>query len=204
MGRKLLVLFPLPGQKKNSNEAFSKQVDKDWMPVDLYVGGSEHAVLHLLYARFWHQVMYDLEYTFQKLVNQGMILGSDGEKMSRSRGNVFNPDEIVDSNGADALRMCEMFMCPLEAVKPWQTSQVSGLTRFQNKLYNAIEMDKETIHLLHKTHAVQSQEYVSECLMRHPVGSFFNILQEAVRNGAEKVANVGFLEKSAIDCCHQA
>jgi leucyl-tRNA synthetase len=150
---------------KNSDEAFSKQVDKDWMPVDLYVGGSEHAVLHLLYARFWHQVMYDLEYTshpepFQRLVHQGMILGSDGEKMSKSRGNVVNPDEIVDSNGADALRMYEMFMGPLEAVKPWQTSQVSGVTRFQNKVYNVIhnaiesqttEMDEETTRLLHKT-----------------------------------------------------
>jgi leucyl-tRNA synthetase len=84
---------------KNDKEAFSKQLDKDWMPVDLYVGGSEHAVLHLLYARFWHQVLYDLGYTehpepFQKLVHQGMILGSDGEKMSKSRGNVVNPDDV--------------------------------------------------------------------------------------------------------------
>ena len=84
---------------KNNDEAFSKQLDKDWMPVDLYVGGSEHAVLHLLYARFWHQVLFDLGYTdhpepFQKLVHQGMILGSDGEKMSKSRGNVVNPDDV--------------------------------------------------------------------------------------------------------------
>jgi leucyl-tRNA synthetase len=150
---------------KNNEAAFSKQADKDWMPVDLYVGGAEHAVLHLLYARFWHQVLYDLGYTehpepFQTLVHQGMILGSDGEKMSKSTGNVVNPDDIVSAQGADALRMYEMFMGPLEAVKPWQTSQVSGVVRFQNKLYNVVntaaknkvtEMDEETTRLLHKT-----------------------------------------------------
>eukprot|EP00529_Nitzschia_sp_RCC80_P009564 CAMPEP_0113505540 /NCGR_PEP_ID=MMETSP0014_2-20120614/35377_1 /TAXON_ID=2857 /ORGANISM="Nitzschia sp." /LENGTH=790 /DNA_ID=CAMNT_0000400871 /DNA_START=112 /DNA_END=2480 /DNA_ORIENTATION=+ /assembly_acc=CAM_ASM_000159 len=150
---------------KNNDEAFSKLVDKTWMPVDLYVGGAEHAVLHLLYARFWHQVLYDLGYTehpepFQKLVHQGMILGSDGEKMSKSRGNVVNPDDIVSDQGSDALRLYEMFMGPLEAVKPWQTSQVAGVVRFQNKLYNVVntavqskttEMDEETTRLLHKT-----------------------------------------------------
>ena len=150
---------------ENSEEAFSKQDDKDWMPVDLYVGGAEHAVLHLLYARFWHQVLFDEGYTehpepFQKLVHQGMILGSDGEKMSKSRGNVVNPDDIVSTQGGDALRMYEMFMGPLEAVKPWQTSQVAGVVRFQNKVYNLVnvataklvtEMDMETTKILHKT-----------------------------------------------------
>jgi leucyl-tRNA synthetase len=151
---------------KNSNEAFSNKADEDWMPVDLYVGGAEHAVLHLLYARFWHQVLFDLGYTkhpepFQKLVHQGMILGADGEKMSKSRGNVVNPDDVVNAQGADALRLYEMFMGPLEAVKPWQTSQVAGVVRFENKLYNVIKtastqssekvMTKETTKLLHKT-----------------------------------------------------
>lgn len=150
----------------NSEAAFSSKADEDWMPVDLYVGGAEHAVLHLLYARFWHQVLFDLGCTkhpepFQKLVHQGMILGSDGEKMSKSRGNVVNPDDIVQEQGADALRMYEMFMGPLEAVKPWQTSQVSGIVRFQNRLYNVLkaaidpsndaEIDDETTRLLHKT-----------------------------------------------------
>ena len=135
------------------------------MPIDLYVGGAEHAVLHLLYARFWHQVLFDLGYTthaepFQKLVHQGMILGSDGEKMSKSRGNVVNPDDIVDAQGGDALRLYEMFMGPLEAVKPWQTEQVSGVVRFQNKLYNVVktaaenevtEIDQETTKIMHKT-----------------------------------------------------
>ena len=150
---------------KNGDAAFGPKADEEWMPVDLYVGGAEHAVLHLLYARFWHQVLFDLGYTkhpepFQKLVHQGMILGSDGEKMSKSRGNVVNPDDIVIAQGADALRMYEMFMGPLEAVKPWQTSQVQGVVRFQNKLYNVVQaainggntkMDKETTRLLHKT-----------------------------------------------------
>jgi len=151
---------------KNSEAAFSPKADEDWMPVDLYLGGAEHAVLHLLYARFWHHVLYDLGYTkhpepFQKLVHQGMILGTDGEKMSKSRGNVVNPDDVVDIHGSDALRLYEMFMGPLEAVKPWQTSQVSGVVRFQNKLYNVVktvissdnevEMTDETTRLLHKT-----------------------------------------------------
>lgn len=150
---------------RNGENAFSSKADEDWMPVDLYVGGAEHAVLHLLYARFWHQVLFDLGYTkhpepFQKLVHQGMILGSDGEKMSKSRGNVVNPDDIVGEQGADALRLYEMFMGPLEAVKPWQTNQVSGVVRFQNKLYNVVkaaaaskceDMDEETERILHKT-----------------------------------------------------
>ena len=117
------------------------------MPVDLYVGGAEHAVLHLLYARFWHKVLYDygLVHTkepFQKLINQGMILGSDGQKMSKSRGNVVNPDEIVDRFGADSLRLYEMFMGPLEKVKPWQMNGVDGIFRFLNRVWNMI-VDRE-------------------------------------------------------------
>lgn len=150
---------------KNQNEAFSKEIDEHWMPVDLYIGGAEHAVLHLLYARFWHQVLFDLGCTkhpepFQKLVHQGMILGPDGEKMSKSRGNVINPDDIVLEQGADALRLYEMFMGPLEAVKPWQTNQVAGVVRFMNKVYSVIStavkggkvrLDEETERLMHKT-----------------------------------------------------
>jgi len=149
---------------KNAEAAFGATADEAWMPVDLYVGGAEHAVLHLLYARFWHRVLFDLGYTkhkepFKKLVHQGMILGTDGEKMSKSRGNVVNPDDIVNAQGADALRLYEMFMGPLEAVKPWQTSQVSGVVRFQNKLYSVVKaavnsdaaMDDETEKILHKT-----------------------------------------------------
>jgi len=113
---------------------------KHWLPVDLYVGGAEHAVLHLLYARFWHKVLYDIgvvptKEPFQKLVNQGMILGTDGSKMSKSLGNVINPDDIVNEFGADTLRLYEMFMGPLEAEKPWNTTGVEGARRFLDRAY---------------------------------------------------------------------
>jgi leucyl-tRNA synthetase len=111
-----------------------------WMPVDLYVGGAEHAVLHLLYARFWHKVLYDIGVVstpepFLKLVHQGIILGEDGEKMSKRWGNVVNPDDVIDQYGADALRLYEMFMGPLEAMKPWNTNSVEGVTRFLDRLW---------------------------------------------------------------------
>ena len=117
------------------------------MPVDLYVGGAEHAVLHLLYARFWHKVLFDRGYVstpepFQKLVNQGMILGENGEKMSKSRGNVVNPDEVVREYGADALRLYEMFMGPLEAVKPWSMDGVSGVRGFLDRVWRMIVDDR--------------------------------------------------------------
>jgi leucyl-tRNA synthetase len=129
---------------KNSDAPWSKEADAAWMPVDLYVGGAEHAVLHLLYARFWHQVLFDAGLTkhpepFKKLVHQGMILGSDNEKMSKSRGNVVNPDDVVKETGADSLRLYEMFMGPLEAVKPWQTSQVQGVVRFMRRVWTVCE-----------------------------------------------------------------
>jgi leucyl-tRNA synthetase len=108
--------------------------------VDLYVGGTEHAVLHLLYARFWHKVLFDLGYVstpepFFKLVNQGLILGEDGQKMSKSRGNVVNPDDILKEFGADAFRLYEMFMGPLEMVKPWNTKGVEGVYRFLGRVW---------------------------------------------------------------------
>jgi leucyl-tRNA synthetase len=110
------------------------------MPVDLYVGGSEHAVLHLLYARFWHKILFDIGVVstpepFKKLVHQGMVLGEDNQKMSKSRGNVVNPDEMMDQFGADAVRLYEMFMGPLEAVKPWSTRGVEGVTRFLERAW---------------------------------------------------------------------
>ena len=102
----------------NDNAAFAKEKEKYWMPVDLYIGGAEHAVLHLLYSRFWHKLLYDLGYVntkepFKKLINQGMILGEDGQKMSKSRGNVINPDKVIEDYGADSMRLYEMFMGPL-------------------------------------------------------------------------------------------
>lgn len=111
-----------------------------WLPVDLYIGGAEHAVLHLLYARFWHKVLYDLglvptKEPFQKLFNQGMILGENHEKMSKSKGNVVNPDEIVASHGADTLRLYEMFMGPLDASKAWSTTGLDGARRFLERVW---------------------------------------------------------------------
>jgi len=127
----------------NNERGWDSEKEKYWMPVDLYVGGAEHAVLHLLYARFWHKFLYDLGYVstkepFQKLVNQGMILGEDGQKMSKSRGNVINPDKVVADYGADSMRLYEMFMGPLEAVKPWSTQGVQGVHRFLQKTWRMI------------------------------------------------------------------
>jgi leucyl-tRNA synthetase len=117
--------------------------------VDLYVGGTEHAVLHLLYARFWHKVLFDLGYVstpepFFKLVNQGLILGEDGQKMSKSRGNVVNPDDILAEYGADAFRLYEMFMGPLEMVKPWNTKGVEGVYRFLGKVWRLF-VDEQSV-----------------------------------------------------------
>ncbi len=134
-----------------------------WMPVDLYVGGAEHAVLHLLYARFWHKVLFDLGLVatpepFQRLVNQGMILGENGQKMSKSTGNVVNPDEIVREYGADTLRVYEMFMGPLQDSKPWNTNGVAGASRFLNRIWRLGEASftdeaptKAQLKVLHKT-----------------------------------------------------
>jgi leucyl-tRNA synthetase len=150
---------------KNEREPWSAQAYADWMPVDLYVGGSEHAVLHLLYARFWHKALFDIGVVrdpepFVKLVHQGMILGENNEKMSKARGNVVNPDDIVRDYGADALRVYEMFMGPLEQVKPWQTSGIEGSRRFLDRAWNVgtgrvsndpAHYDDATRKLVHKT-----------------------------------------------------
>ena len=125
---------------KNKNEFAAKDKIDYWMPVDLYVGGAEHAVLHLLYSRFWHKVLYDFGLVntiepFQKLINQGMILGEDNQKMSKSRGNVINPDDVIKEHGADTMRVYEMFMGPLEVSKPWITSGLTGVSRFLERLY---------------------------------------------------------------------
>jgi leucyl-tRNA synthetase len=117
------------------------------MPVDLYIGGAEHAVLHLLYARFWHKVLFDLGYVshnepFTVLFNQGMILGEDGVKMSKSRGNVINPDDVIKEFGADSMRLFEMFMGPLEATKPWSTEGIGGMFRFLNRVWRLVIDDR--------------------------------------------------------------
>jgi leucyl-tRNA synthetase len=138
---------------KNTDRFISKEAEAYWTDekpgmVDLYVGGTEHAVLHLLYARFWHKVLFDLGHVrtpepFQKLVNQGLILGEDGQKMSKSRGNVVNPDDVVSEYGADALRLYEMFMGPLEQVKPWQMKGVEGVSRFLARVWRVAFEEQE-------------------------------------------------------------
>jgi leucyl-tRNA synthetase len=147
----------------NDHELASRDRIDYWMPVDLYVGGAEHAVLHLLYARFWHKVLFDIgvvntDEPFARLVNQGMILGEGGVKMSKSLGNVINPDEIVAEYGADAMRLYEMFMGPLEASKPWSTRGIIGVRRFIDRIWRTAEREltdaepgREHLKVLHQT-----------------------------------------------------
>jgi len=146
---------------QNPDAPIGKEAEQYWMAkngnpggVDLYIGGTEHAVLHLLYARFWHKVLFDLGHVstpepFQKLVNQGLIMGEDGQKMSKSRGNVVNPDEVVELYGADSLRLYEMFMGPLEQVKPWSMKGVEGVFRFLARVWRLVmDTDQESEWIL--------------------------------------------------------
>ena len=132
----------------NNDQALADpELLKHWLPVDIYIGGAEHAVLHLLYARFWHKVLYDLglvhtKEPFQKLFNQGMILGEGNEKMSKSKGNVVNPDDIIASHGADTLRLYEMFMGPLEASVAWSTNGLDGARRFLDRIWRLFVTDE--------------------------------------------------------------
>ncbi len=147
----------------NVKEFAAKDKLDYWLPVDLYIGGAEHAVLHLLYARFWHMVLFDLglvscEEPFQRLVNQGMILGENGVRMSKSLGNVVNPDDVVAEYGADALRLYEMFMGPLQQEKQWSSDSIKGIWRFLERLWRLADRvekipneQKEIEKLLHKT-----------------------------------------------------
>ena len=138
----------------NSERFVSEAAERYWMGggkpggVDLYVGGTEHAVLHLLYARFWHKVLFDLGCVstpepFQRLVNQGLIMGEDGQKMSKSRGNVVNPDDVICEYGADALRLYEMFMGPLEQSKPWSMTGVEGVSRFLARVWRLVMVENQ-------------------------------------------------------------
>ncbi len=167
----------------NNDAAWSKEKEKYWMPVDLYVGGIEHAVLHLLYARFWHKVLFDIgevstKEPFQRLVNQGMILGENGEKMSKSRGNVVNPDDIIKDWGADSLRLYEMFMGPLEAVKPWQTTNITGVHRFLKRFEK----------LIYDEHGNLQERVVSTPSSE----SFKKVLHKAIKKVTEDTENMQF------------
>ncbi len=161
----------------NDNELANKELLKHWMPVDLYIGGAEHAVGHLLYSRFWNKYLYDkgispVEEPFQKLYHQGMILGENGEKMSKSKGNVINPDDVIQEYGADTLRLFEMFMGPLKDEKPWSASGLQAARKFLDRVYRLVCSESnvqivtdETNHLLksyHKTVKKVTEDY--ECL----------------------------------------
>lgn len=164
------------------SEEGQKAIDA-WLPVDLYIGGAEHAVLHLLYARFWHKVLYDLgvvktKEPFQKLYNQGMILGDNNEKMSKARGNVINPDDIVASHGADTLRLYEMFMGPLDAAKPWSTTGLDGARRFLDRVYRLfIKEENDTL-------AEKIQESQDETLSK--------VYHQTVKKVTEDYEKLGF------------
>ncbi len=138
----------------NDKRFVGQAAERYWMGddkpggVDLYVGGTEHAVLHLLYARFWQKVLFDLGYVskqepFQRLVNQGIILGEDNQKMSKSRGNIVSPDDVIDQHGADAFRCYEMFMGPLEQMKPWSTRGVEGVARFLARVWRLLMTENQ-------------------------------------------------------------
>ena len=139
---------------RNDKRFVGEEADRYWArgdhpgTVDLYVGGTEHAVLHLLYSRFWQKVLFDLGYIskpepFQRLVNQGIILGEDNQKMSKSRGNIVNPDDVIDQHGADAFRCYEMFMGPLEQMKPWSTRGVEGVARFLARVWRLLMTESQ-------------------------------------------------------------
>ena len=142
-----------------SKEAYQRF--KKWLPIDLYVGGQEHATLHLIYARFWHKFLYDLKIVptkepFKKIINQGMILGSNGQKMSKSKGNIINPDGIIEKYGADTLRIYLMFMGPLEDSKPWNNDGVIGIKKWLDRVYKMYKNIKKNVFVVSKSQKIAS------------------------------------------------
>ncbi len=189
----------------NQERGWDPEKERYWMPVDLYVGGAEHAVLHLLYARFWHKVLYDLGFVstrepFKRLIHQGLILGEDGQKMSKSLGNVVNPDEVIAEYGADTMRLFEMFLGPLEVVKPWNKSQILGVHRFLHRIWALIVDDSDNLRqeeisreepsgdlrrILHRTidQVTQDIEALRFNTAISRLMELVNALQETSRNG---------------------
>jgi leucyl-tRNA synthetase len=171
----------------NNQLGWDQEKEKYWMGdggVDLYIGGAEHAVLHLLYSRFWHKLLYDLGYVstkepFKKLINQGMILGEDGQKMSKSRGNVVNPDKVIADYGADSMRLYEMFMGPLEAIKPWNMQGVEGVYRFLQKTWRAI-VDEDTGELVEAVEETDADE------------ATLRLLNQTIKKVGDDIESFGF------------
>ena len=169
---------------ENGRQGWDPEREKYWMPVDLYIGGAEHAVLHLLYARFWHKLLYDLGFVstkepFKKLVNQGMILGEDGQKMSKSRGNVINPDKVVADYGADSMRLYEMFMGPLEAIKPWNMQGVEGVHRFLQRTWRMV-VDEDTGELAEAVKEADADE------------ATLRLLNQTIKKVGDDIESFGF------------
>ncbi len=171
----------------NNQRGWNPEKEKYWMAnggIDLYIGGAEHAVLHLLYARFWHKLLYDLGHVstkepFKKLVNQGMILGEDGQKMSKSRGNVVNPDKVIADYGADSMRLYEMFMGPLEAIKPWSMQGVEGVHRFLQRAWRMV-IDEDTGELAEQVKQAQADE------------DTLRLLNQTIKKVGEDIETFGF------------
>ena len=156
---------------KNAQALVDPAKEQYWMPVDLYVGGAEHAVLHLLYARFWHKVLYDIGVVstiepFKKLVHQGMILGEDNRKMSKRWGNVVDPNDMIDSYGADALRIYEMFMGPIEAMKPWSSKSVEGIARFLDRVWRLYTHEDGALALTETAPAPEMQRVLHQTIAK--------------------------------------
>ncbi|MBO5711450.1 MAG: leucine--tRNA ligase [Acholeplasmatales bacterium] len=191
---------------QNDNEFANYDLLKHWLPVDLYVGGPEHAVGHLLYSRFWTNFLYDkglspVSEPFKKLFHQGMILGENNEKMSKSRGNVINPDDVVNKFGADTLRLYEMFMGPLEASKPWSTTGLEGARKFIDRVFRLVtdeaytskfvkEYDKTLEKVYHQTVKKVTNDYTNLCF-NTAISQLMIFVNEAYK--AEKIY-YGFIE----------
>jgi leucyl-tRNA synthetase len=190
----------------NNNEFANYELLKHWMPVDLYIGGSEHAVGHLLYSRFWTNYLYDkglcpVKEPFKKLVHQGMILGENNEKMSKSRGNVVNPDDVIEKYGADTLRLYEMFMGPLDASLPWNGSNLEGSRKFLDRVWRLFtseeytsrftnEYNKELEKIYHKTVKKVTNDYES-LAFNTAISQLMIFINEAYK---AKQIYIGFLE----------
>ena len=177
---------------KDEKNFWDDKILKYWLPVDLYIGGVEHAVLHLLYARFWHKFLYEIgvvptKEPFQKLVNQGLVLGPDWQKMSKSRGNVISPDEMIEKFGADALRMYEMFMSPFGDQKPWDPKGIIGLKRFLDRVWrfgqHFADVDARIARTLHKT-AKKVGEDIKEFRFNTAISALMILLNEMEKVGA--------------------
>ena len=178
----------------NDVELGDKELLSHWLPVDLYVGGAEHSVLHLLYARFWHKVLYDIgvvdtKEPFQKLFHQGMILGENGEKMSKSRGNVVNPDGIIENYGADALRVYLMFMGPLESSLPWSDSGVEGSRKWLDRVYrllsnpeNIIEENDQKLDFVYHQTVKKVSEDLENMRFNTAIAQMMVFINEAYKN----------------------